>query len=552
MEKKLFTEFGLAEPVLKAIADMGFEQASPIQTAAIPVILEGRHVIGLSQTGSGKTAAYAIPAVARCNPEQDGVQVVVLCPTRELTVQVAEEFAKITRHLPKLRHIAIYGGQDYTHQIRALRQGAQIVIATPGRLLDHLGKGTLTLDKVHCLILDEADRMLDMGFKEEMDQVLADVPESSQKLFFSATMPSAIRDLIQRNAKGAAKVEITHKELTVPSVDQRYYEVKSHAKLEVLHRLIDHENIHLGIIFCNTKKGVDELVEHLQARGYSVDRLHGDMAQGMRQRVMQKFRDGSLELLVATDVAARGLDIDNVEVVFNYDLPHDEEDYVHRIGRTGRAGRSGRAISIVSGREVYRLQHIMRYTKATIRRMTPPSLEEVEARRMDAVFGKLRETLQKGGYPACDEWIDRLLDQGFPATEMVAAMIHLLRGESKPAEVVSVEAESSNGTGWPRLFINIGKNDNLRPADLKGAILNECGVQAEQIGKITLYTNHSLVEIEDSVLDHVITALKRTRIRQRKPSVRRDREEGQDPSAFKRSPRRTAPDRSKRARKSRG
>lgn len=530
MQKRLFTEFSLPKALLDAIHAMGFEEASPIQTAAIPVILEGSDVVGLSQTGSGKTAAYAIPAVALSDPAKKKPQVLVLCPTRELAVQVAEEFAKLIRNIKGFSCVAIYGGQAYDHQIRALRQGAQIVIATPGRLMDHWQRGTLDMSNFRYLVLDEADRMLDMGFREEMDTVLEEVPEDCQKLFFSATMPKAIQQLIQKRAPAAKRIEVAHKELTVPSIDQRYYEVKNSAKLELLHRLIDHDNVHLGIIFCNTKQGVDDLASRLQARSYSADRLHGDMTQAMRQRVLEKFKSGQLELLVATDVAARGLDVDSVEVVFNYDLPHDEEDYVHRIGRTGRAGRSGRAISLVSGKDIHRLQQIIRYTKAQIRREVPPSLDEVEARRMDAVFGKLRTILEEGNYKKCDLWIDRLLEQGYAATDMIAAAIHMVRGENKSASDASLdEAPSgkksiSEGNGWPKIFIGVGKDKRIRPSDIKGAILGESGIDPTDIGQILLFRKHTLVEIAPEQVEHVIKSLRRSNIRNNKLIVRQDRE----------------------------
>lgn len=530
MQKRLFTDFGLSEALLEAVHAMGFEEASPIQTAAIPVIMEGADVVGLSQTGSGKTAAYAIPAVAKTNPAQKKPQVLVLCPTRELAVQVAEEFSKLTRNVKGITCIAIYGGQAYDHQIRALRQGAQVIIATPGRLIDHWQRGTLDMSGFRYVVLDEADRMLDMGFREEMDTVLEEVPDDCQKLFFSATMPKAIQQLINKRAPGAKRIEVAHKELTVPSIDQRYYEVKRSAKLELLHRLIDHDNVHLGLIFCNTKQAVDDLVGHLQARGYSADRLHGDMTQAMRQRVLDKFKAGHLELLIATDVAARGLDVDNIEVVFNYDLPHDEEDYVHRIGRTGRAGRSGRAISLVSGKEIHRLQQIIRYTKAQIRREAPPSLDEVEARRMDAVFGKLRTILEEGNYSKCDLWIDRLLEQGYAATDMLAAAIHMARGENKSTESGSMDEPLREkrgipeGNGWPKIFLGVGKDKRVRASDIKGAIIGESGIAPEDIGQILLFRKHSLVEIVPEQIDHVINSLRRSQIRNNKLIVRRDRD----------------------------
>src|SRR3954469_15696716 len=336
MSTKNFSELGLSPEILKAIDKLGFEQAAPIQAEAIPVLMSGRDIVGQSQTGSGKTAAFGIPAIEKVDTSKRAVQVLILCPTRELAVQVSEELHKLAFFKRGIHVLPIYGGQSYDRQIYGLRQGAQIVIGTPGRLMDHMRRGTLRLDKTKMVILDEADVMLDMGFRDDMEFILQAVPAERQTVFFSATMPRAIQELIKKYARNPENVRIEQKALTVPTVDQAYYEVDRRFKIELLTRLIDIHDLKLGIIFCNTKRMVDELVDHLNAQGYSADRLHGDMSQAQRDRVMTKFRRSGLEFLVATDVAARGIDVDDVEVVFNYDLPYDGEDYVHRIGRTGR------------------------------------------------------------------------------------------------------------------------------------------------------------------------------------------------------------------------
>ena len=318
------------------------------------------------------------------------MQILVLCPTRELAIQVSEEIHKLAAFKRGIHPLPIFGGQSYERQFSGLRQGAQIVIGTPGRIMDHMRRGTLRLDKTKMVILDEADVMLDMGFRDDIEFILQAVPAERQTVFFSATMPRPIQELIKKYARNPENVRIEQKALTVPTVDQAYYEVDRRFKIELLTRLIDIHDLKLGIIFCNTKRMVDELVDHLNAQGYSADRLHGDMTQAMRDRVMNKFRKSGLEFLVATDVAARGIDVDDIQVVFNYDLPYDPEDYLHRIGRTGRAGRSGRAISFVAGREVFQIQHIERFTRTKIHRAKPPTQGEVDEARANVTLDKLR------------------------------------------------------------------------------------------------------------------------------------------------------------------
>lgn len=432
---RLFSELGLSAEVLKAIDKLGFEQAAPIQAEAIPLLLAGRDVVGQSQTGSGKTAAFAAPAVEMVKAELRAVQVLILCPTRELALQVAEEVHKLALFKRGIHALPIYGGQSYDRQFLGLKQGAQIVIGTPGRLMDHMRRATLRLDAVKLVVLDEADVMLDMGFREDIEFILQAVPASRQTVFFSATMPRAIQELIGRFSRNPQTIQIEQKAVTVPTVEQIYYEVDRRFKVELLTRLIDIHDYKLGIIFCNTKRMVDDLVDHLNGQGYGADRLHGDMTQAMRDRVMGKFRKSGLEFLVATDVAARGIDVENIEVVFNYDLPYDPEDYVHRIGRTGRAGRAGCAISFVAGRELFQIQHIERYTKTKIHRAKPPSLTEVAEARNAAILEKLRTTLKAGDFPRQDHLVERLLEEGFNSTDIVSAVLHhLAAGGIQPAK----------------------------------------------------------------------------------------------------------------------
>ncbi len=447
--RKLFSELGLSAESLRAIDKLGFEQATPIQTESIPAILTGRDVVGQSQTGSGKTAAFAIPAIEKVDPQRRAVQAIILCPTRELAVQVSEDVHQLAMFKKGVHALPIYGGQSYERQFAGLKQGPQIVIGTPGRVMDHMRRGTLALDQVKMVVLDEADVMLDMGFRDDIELILKSVPVERQTVFFSATLPRPIQELIKRHSRDPMSVKMEQKSVTVPTVEQTFYEVDRRFKVELLTRLIDIHDLKLGIVFCNTKRMVDELVDHLNAQGYSADRLHGDMSQGMRDRVMQKFRRSGLEFLVATDVAARGIDVDDVEVVFNYDLPYDVEDYVHRIGRTGRAGKSGRAISFVAGRELFQISHIERYTKTKIHRAKPPTANEVEEARMSVFLDKLRSTLKSREFKKQDHLLEVLLEEGFSSTDIASALIHhIQRDEPKPAgEAAFPPREDRRGSG---------------------------------------------------------------------------------------------------------
>lgn len=430
MQKKPFSELGLSPEILKAVEKLGFEEATPIQSAAIPVLLGGRDLVGQSQTGSGKTAAFAIPAIEKIDPNIRAVQALVMCPTRELAVQVAEEVAKLAVFKRGVRELPIYGGASYERQFRGLDSGVQFVIGTPGRIIDHLDRGSLNLDQVKMVILDECDRMLDMGFAEDIERILSSAATDRQTAFFSATLPKPIRDLINQFSRDPDHIKIEATAVSAPAIDQVYFEVDRRSKIEVLCRLIDIQDVKFGIIFCATKMMCDELTEALMARGYSADKLHGDMSQQMRERTMKRFRERKIELLVATDVAARGLDVDDIEIVFNYDLPNDAEDYVHRIGRTGRAGRSGRAITFVAGREIWKLQQIQRFTRSNIRREKVPSLDELESKRTNDFLETVREALEKGEYKKYETVVDELLRSGHSATDIASATLHLLALET--------------------------------------------------------------------------------------------------------------------------
>ncbi|MCW0219041.1 MAG: DEAD/DEAH box helicase [Prosthecobacter sp.] len=423
--EKTFADLGLSPELMKAIEAQGFEQPSPIQAQAIPVALTGRDVVGQSQTGSGKTLAFGLPAVDRIDATSRDTQVLIMCPTRELAMQVCAEIHKVASFKEGVRATPIYGGSSYDRQIRALQMGSQIVVGTPGRILDFVDRGTLRLDKLKTLVFDEADEMLDMGFADEIERLMQAVPKERQTIFFSATFDPRIRRLIDRYTNNPATITIEQKAMTVPTIEQRYYEVQGRSKTEVLCRILDMDSPRLTIVFANTKKAVDDTVDALTARGYAADRLHGDLNQVMRERVMRNFRNGNVEVLVATDVAARGLDVNDIDLIVNFELPYDTEDYVHRIGRTGRAGRKGTAVSLVAGREIYLMQRIQRFTNAKVTRTKVPSQEELEATRVDQVFEKLKATLEAGNYAKHEHTVQRLLDAGFDATDVTSAVLDL-------------------------------------------------------------------------------------------------------------------------------
>lgn len=549
MIKKPFSALGLAPELLRAVEKMGFEEASPIQSLAIPVLLEGHDAVGQSQTGSGKTAAFALPAIQRVDPGLRAPQVLILCPTRELAVQVAEETARLAAFKKGVRELPIYGGQSYERQFRGLEQGAHIVIGTPGRLIDHLERGSLKLNELRMVILDEADRMLDMGFIEDIRELLGRCPEGRQTVLFSATLPRGILQLVQDFTREARMLTIPTEALTAPAIEQVYYEVDRRSKLDVLCRLIDLHDVSYAIIFCATKMMVDELAEHLVARGYAADKMHGDMTQAMRERVIGKFRRRAVEFLIATDVAARGLDIDDIEVVFNYDLPNDGEDYIHRIGRTGRAGRSGRAITFVAGREIHKLNTINRSTNRRIRRERVPSAEEVELKRRNDFYDRLRELLERGDYTRHDDLIDRLLEQGHSSTDVASALIHIIAHgmgsaaaacEDKPVvravpgpqparrapdgEAGGVH-EQSYEAGMVRLAFNVGRDHGVMPGDLVGLIACMVKAPKDALGKIRIKTKRSYVEVKESVARQCLKKLNGVGFKGRKLACDLSREE---------------------------
>ncbi|WP_188881798.1 DEAD/DEAH box helicase [Alicyclobacillus cellulosilyticus] len=506
-----FQDFGLSRRVQQAIDDMGYEEPSPIQAACIPLILEGKDVIGQAQTGTGKTAAFGIPIVERVTTEPR-VQALVLAPTRELAIQVAGEFRKIAKY-KRVRTLPIYGGQSIGHQIRALQQGVQVVIGTPGRVLDHIRRGTLKLQSVQTVVLDEADEMLDMGFIDDIEAILRETPSERQTLLFSATFPPEVRRLAVRYMRSPEHVTVTRGEMTAPLTEQVYYKVLERNKLESLCRIIDSEEVALGIIFCRTKRGVDELVEALLARGYLVDGLHGDLSQAQRDRVMKKFRQGEIELLVATDVAARGLDVENVTHVINYDMPQDPESYVHRIGRTGRAGKRGLAITLVTPREFKLLKQIERETGAKMTARDVPSLADVAERQAEMWRNRIVEAIQEGGLGHYRAILGNIVDEYDPIDIACALLKIASSGELEASEQADYDFGDTGATpGMVRFFVNIGRSNRISPADLVRTIAEEAGVPGQAIGKIDIFDRFTFVEVEQESAPFVYEALRQSRI----------------------------------------
>lgn len=539
----LFEDMGLSKEILRAVETMGFEEPSPIQAIAIPYLLDGKDVIGQAQTGTGKTAAFGIPALERIDQRNKAVQALILCPTRELAIQVAEELGALAAHMRGVHVLPVYGGQPIERQFQGLVRGAQIVVGTPGRVIDHLKRGTLRLESLVMAILDEADEMLDMGFRDDIEEILNETPEGCQQVFFSATMPPAIMQLTKQYLHDPEILKVTQKVLTVPNIEQVYYEVRQHQKMDALGRVLDSQGLRKALVFCSTKRGVDDLTAHLLARGYQAAGLHGNLAQTQRDRVMSRFRSGGVDILVATDVAARGIDVDDVDGVVNYDIPNDVESYVHRIGRTGRAGRAGLAYTFVTAREYYKLRDIMRYTKAKITRSELPTLHDVVALKTNKLLGQVRETINAGSLDRSAAVVESFLSEGaseYSSMDMAAALLKMLmhkefgdledeeknRGrrperEREPRPVRKDQADRPRGrqAGMVRLFFNAGSKMRVTPKDLVGAIAGETGIPGRRIGAIEIHERFSFVEIPEDIAEEVMQIMNGAQIRGFKVAV---------------------------------
>ena len=552
MDVTKFEELQLDDRIIRAITEMGFEEASPIQAQAIPVVLEGRDMIGQAQTGTGKTAAFGLPLLQKVDPKVKKLQAIVLLPTRELAIQVAEELRRFAKFMHGIKVLPVYGGQDIVRQIRALKDGTQIVVGTPGRVMDHMRRKTVKMDHVHTVVLDEADEMLNMGFLEDMETILSQLPEERQTLMFSATMPQAIADIAKKFQKDPVTVRVIKKELTVPKVTQYYYEVKPKNKVEVMCRLLDMYSPKLSIVFCNTKRQVDELVQALQGRGYFAEGLHGDLKQVQRDRVMESFRNGRTDILIATDVAARGIDVGNVEAVFNYDIPQDDEYYVHRIGRTGRAGREGKAFSLVVGKEVYKLRDIQRYCKTKIIPQAIPSLNDITEIKADKILDQVQDILNDTDLTKIVNIIEKkLMEDDYTSLDLAAALLKMSMGDDNEDIIDNYMPERSlddldsygrNSRGrdrgrnnsrrkgatdraavdyvlnggeerMARLFINIGKSQRVTPGDILGAVAGESGIPGRLVGSIDMYDGYTFVDVPAEYAEDVLNAMSHARIK---------------------------------------
>lgn len=534
-----FNELNISPDILKAISDMGFETATEIQQKAIPLILDGEDIIGQSQTGTGKTAAFAIPILEKIDENVKKPQVLVLCPTRELAVQVCNEFIKLTKYT-KIKATAIFGGDSMPRQISALKKGVQIVIGTPGRTIDHMKRRTLKMESINSIILDEADEMLNMGFREDIEDILERIANVNiQTILFSATMPKPILEIAKSYQKDPKLVKITRKELTTDTIDQCYYNVREQYKPEVLRRLIDVSHSKLSLIFCNTKKRVDEVTDLLQHRGYLCDKIHGDMKQVVRLNVLNKFNKGTINILVATDVAARGLDIKNVETVVNYDVPDNEEYYVHRIGRTGRAGKKGASHTLVSKRDLRRLHNIIHYIKKDIPRKKIPSVESVNEVKISTCLDDIITKIETASnLPKYDNIISELKERGYSAEKIAAALLSEsleLRedtgsnlgfdGRKQHTNTRHGNRRNNGGKnrekGMSRLYFNIGSNNKIAVKDMVGAIAGEAKIKGSAIGSIDIFDKYTFVDIPDSFADKVIKKMNKARIRGKKVVVER-------------------------------
>lgn len=517
MGKKIkFEELNLSEEIQRAISDMGFEEMSPIQSEAIPYLLNGRDIIGQAQTGTGKTAAFGIPIVESCKADDRRLQAIVLCPTRELSIQVAEEIKRLSKYKKDIFVLPVYGGQPINRQIKALKKGIQVVVGTPGRIMDHIRRKTLKLDNIRIVVLDEADEMFDMGFRDDIEWIMNYMPAERQTVFFSATMPDEIVKFAKKYQINSKIIKVVPKELTVPKVEQYYFELKEHMKTEILCRLMDVYNPKLSIVFCNTKKKVDELTIELQGRGYFADGLHGDLKQSQRDKVMNKFRTGTIDILVATDVAARGIDVDDVDAVFNYDIPHDDEYYVHRIGRTARAGREGMAFSFVVGKEKYRIKDIEKYTKTKITRRALPTLKDIEERQIDILSDKIKEEIDSNNLDKYKDMINILLRDDYDSLDIAAALLKFYLTNNKldgDRKLEAVDYGNASFESIKRIYINIGKRKGVSPRHILGAILNETNLPRKVVGEIDMYDKFTFVEIPEEYLEQVVKNLNNKRIK---------------------------------------
>lgn len=529
-----FEDLGLATPILKTLSEIGYETPSPIQEKAIPAILDGVDILGMAQTGTGKTAAFALPILSKIQLKQKDPQVLVLAPTRELAIQVAEAFQTFSRNIKGLHVLPIYGGSEYGSQIRALKRGVHVVVGTPGRVMDHIKKGTLKLDTLTHMVLDEADEMLRMGFIDDVEWILKHTPDNRQIALFSATMPKEVHRIATTYLNDPTEVIIKQKTATATTIDQKYWLVSGLHKLDALTRILEAEEFDGMIIFVRTKNATIELAEKLEARGYAAAGLNGDIAQNQRERIVDQLKKGKLDILIATDVVARGLDVERISHVINYDIPYDNESYVHRIGRTGRAGRSGTAILFVAPRERRLLRSIESTTKKKITQMELPSTQDINANRILRFKDKIINAAQEGDLTLYQEMIESIeSENNIPAIELAAALAKIMQGdvpfflEEKPVKQARFDERSDKdfkssrddrrpqrgrrgepNEGMERFRLEVGRNHGVKPGNIIGCIANEAGLDGEFIQKLTIEDSYSLVDLPEQMPKDVFSDLK--------------------------------------------
>ena len=542
-----FDDLGLSPEVLEGVQKAGFETPSPIQAKAIPIFLSGKNLLGTAQTGTGKTAAFTLPLLSRIAFKKNETSMLVLSPTRELAIQVAEAIQHFAIAMPHLHIVPVYGGQDIGIQFRALKRTPQIVVATPGRLIDHLKRGTISLEKVQTVVLDEADEMLDMGFMEEVEEILSKVPENAQRGLFSATMPANVKKIIDRYLGDYEEACIEAKTATVDKVRQRYLTVRAEQKMEALTRVLEGEIYDGVIIFVRTKQLTAEVAERLEARGFNAAPLSGDLAQALRERTINRLKEGKIDIIVATDVAARGLDVDRISHVINYDIPYDTESYVHRIGRTARAGREGNAMLFITPRERRLLKMIERATRKSIDPMEIPTGEQISERRVSAFKQKVLDAIEAGGLEEFRNLVESLVEEkGIPALDVAAAVTKLAQAGQPlfPADLPELKAvtlreerrkaredkfgngpreerehspriENENGIeeGFERYYLGVGRRDHISPRDIVGAIAGESGMDSAEIGRIKLFDRFSTVELPEGLAPEIKLILEEMTIR---------------------------------------
>lgn len=577
-ESLTFSQLDLPDAILRAVTELGYETPSPIQAAAIPKLLAGEDLLGQAQTGTGKTAAFALPLLARLDPAQNEPQILVLAPTRELAIQVAEAFQAYARFMPAFHVLPLYGGQSYTNQLKSLKRGSQVIVGTPGRILDHLDRGTLQLDKLRAIVLDEADEMLRMGFIDDVQTIMDATPTGRQVAMFSATMPSQIRAIAQKHLKNAHEIKIESKTSTVERITQRYVMLDGNQKLDALTRVLEGEEYDASIIFVRTKSATEEISEKLGARGYAVACLNGDMNQANREQTIRRLKASQIDIIVATDVAARGLDVERISLVINYDIPYDSEAYVHRIGRTGRAGREGKAILFVSPRERRLLRTIEHATRQPIEKMSLPTGEVIEQRRIESFREQLANTIEAKNLSFFQDLINDWRDKLETTDADLAAALLFLAQKDQPLNVAKQfpEIREPHARGdrpdraergdRPARFergdrpertgdrpergprqrremqgnyntyrIEVGKEHGVRAGDIVGAIANEANIDSQFIGNIKLFDHFSTVELPADIPTEIFQHLKKVYVRKQKLNISVDT--GAAPERAERAPR---------------